>query len=160
MRLSKFVRNSRRTTLQVGLSSFGSSFLPIVNLGLKFFQMRRSRVDLFEQLTRLSIACENGQRSDVGFLSCEHFKLVVLVRRFLFRPGTRRVARDCFNSPNTRCDRGLAHDSKWPDLSCCAHMRAATKFHRITIERFRFAANLQKAYGIAVFFAKELLNVG
>src|SRR5436305_1903244 len=97
MRCREFVRNFRRTSLQVSLSSFSSSFLPIVDLGLKFFQMRRSRVDLFEQLTRLSIACENGQRSDVGFLSCEHFKLVVLVRRFLFRPGTRRVARDCFN---------------------------------------------------------------
>src|SRR5438552_14647581 len=133
MRCREFVRNFRRTSLQVSLSSFSSSFLPIVDLGLKFFQTRRSRVDLFEQLTRLSIACENGQRSDVGFLSREHFKLLVLVRRFLFCPGTRRVARDCFNSPDARCDRGLAHNSKWPDLSCCAHMRAATKFHRITI---------------------------
>src|SRR5207244_12505360 len=50
MRRREFVRYFRCTSLQVSLSSFSSSFLPIVNLGLKFFQMRRSRVDLFKQL--------------------------------------------------------------------------------------------------------------
>src|SRR5438874_6483987 len=136
MRRREFVRNFRRTTLQAGLSSFGSSLFPVANFSLKFFQMRRARVDLFEQLSRLGLFHKNRQRSDTGFSAGQYFKLLLLAVSFLFCPCTRRIIRDRFNSPNTRCDRVLAHDAEWPDLSSRAHMRAATKLHRITIERF------------------------
>ena len=44
-----------------------------------------------------------------------------------------------------------------PDLACRSHVRAAAKFHRITIQLVRRSADLHHANGVAVFLAEELL---
>src|SRR6266481_1983606 len=156
----QFVCDGGRPALQLRLSSFGSSLFPIVNLGLKFVQMRRPGVDLVQQLARLGLVYKGRQRGNIGFFAREHFELFLLARRLFFRPSARRVSGHRFNSPNTRCNCVLAQNSKWPDLSRRAYMGAAAELHRITVERFRFATDLQNADSIAVFLAKKLLNVG
>src|SRR5436190_6706887 len=122
--------------------------------------MRVARVDLFQQLSCLSLVYKNRQSSDVAFLSRQHFKFFLLAGSFFGGPSARRFTRDRFDSANTRGNRFFLYDPKWSDLTCRSYMCAATKLHRVTIERSRRSTDLQDAHRFAVFLAKKLLNVG
>src|SRR5437016_11021350 len=79
---------------------------------------------------------------------------------FLLCPVACRLTVDRFNAPNARPNRFLPHDPERSDLTRGSDVGAATKLHRITVERLRFATDLQNADGIAVFLAKKLLYIG
>ncbi len=121
--------------------------------------MRRARVDLFQHFGCRCIILESRQRSDVWFLARERLKLLLLSRRFLLRPRSRRVACDCFNAPRSRCDGFFFHDTERPDLARRSDVGAAAELHRITVKRARRSADLQHANRVAVFLPEKLNDV-
>src|SRR5438105_2861873 len=115
MRCRKFVRDLSRATLQLCLARLRPFLFPFPNISLELFETRRAHIDLIEHHAAL---------------------------RLFFRPFSRCISRDRFDSPNSRSDRFLAHNPKWPDLRCRSYMRATAKFHRVAIQLPRLTADL------------------
>ena len=91
--------------------------------------MRRASIDLFQRFSSLSFAFKGRQRGGISLFARQHFKFLLLARSFLFRPSTRRVARNRFDSPDSRGDRFFLYDPERTYLTCRSYVRAATKFH-------------------------------
>ena len=64
-----------------------------------------------------------------------------------------------FNAPDPGGNRVLTHDAEQANLARRARVRAAAKFHRITVQLAPLTADLQHADGVAVFLAEELHHV-
>src|SRR6266550_1061861 len=121
--------------------------------------MRRASIDLFQRFSSLSFAFKGRQRGDISFFARQYFKFLLLARSFLFRPSTRRVARNRFDPPDSRRNRFFLYDPERTYLTCQSYVRATAEFHGVTIESFRFAADLKHAHHLAEFLAEELDNV-
>src|SRR5262249_25708268 len=159
MRSRQFAGDLSSPALDLGLRRLGCLLSPIMHFGIYFFEVRQSRVDLFQDLGCRCIILESRQRSDVWFLACERPKLLLLSRRLLRRPYPRCIASDRFNAPSSRRNGFLFHNTKRPDLARRSHVRAAAELHRITIQLARRSADLQDANCVAVFLAEKLNNV-
>src|SRR6266566_1907716 len=99
--------------------------------------MRRASIDLFQRFSSLSFAFKGRQRSGISLFARQHFKFLLLARRFLFRPSTRRVACNRFDPPDSRGGRFFLHDPERTYLTCRSYVRATAKFHGVTIESAR-----------------------
>src|SRR5438067_1996948 len=142
MRYRQFVRDLSRTTLQLCLARLGLFLFPFPNVSLELFQMGRARIDRLQHLRCFSSVIECRQRRNVRFLPLERLESLPLPRSFMNRPVARRFARDRFDSTNSRCDRFLSHNTKWPDLRCRSYMRATAKLHGVAIQLPPLPANL------------------
>ena len=79
----------------------------------------------------------------------------------IFSPAIRRLMIDHIAvAPDARRHRGFTDDAEQADLAGRAGVRAATKFHGVSVQLPGFATNLNDADGIAVFVAEELHDVG
>lgn len=63
---------------------------------------------------------------------------------------------DGLDAANTSGDGAFADEAEEPDFAGVASVGAATEFHAPTIKRMRFAADLDDADVLGVFFTKEL----
>ena len=68
-------------------------------------------------------------------------------------------ARHGFDAPDAGGNGVFADDAEQTDLARRARVRAAAKFHRITIQLPCLAADLDDADDVAVFVAEELHHV-
>ena len=77
----------------------------------------------------------------------------------LVRHVDKLPARDGFNAPDARRNGAFADDAEQTDLARRARVRAAAKFHGITVQLPGVAADLDDADHVAVFVAEELHHV-
>src|SRR5262249_56460196 len=99
------------------------------------------------------------QRREVRFLPGQGFEFPLLTLRFFVCPTASRVARDRFDASRPGGNRSFLHNPTRPDLRCRSYVGAAAKFHRIAIQFLRIAADLENPDSVAVFLAKELLDL-
>ena len=123
----------------------GFALLRGLELLLQFLLVREQRFDFLFQFVNRRI---HFARERFDQMQLRHSRVAIS-----FKSG------NGFDAPDARRNRAFADDAEQTDLARRARVRAAAKFHRITIQLPCAAADLDDADGVAVFVAEELHHV-
>ena len=136
----------------------GILFLPFANLGIECFKLRGTNIEGGQDLSRRT-RCQVGEGAQPGFLPSQCFRFFLLTRCFQRRPMQDRITGHRLNAADSRGNRTFGNNLETGNVAGGARVRAGTKFHGISVQLLRLAADLHHADGLAVFVAEKLHDV-